>query len=245
MGVGGILHVCTANQIRSPMAELMMVDGLRRRFGDAAESVLVMSAGIRAMAGQPMQPRAIDELTRRGISSDAFRSTPLDLGVVGHAHLVLTATRSQRDELVASVPGALNKTFTWRELAWLLRDVRPGVADPVAIGHQLVGVVETGVARGVSSAFILDALQRNEHGHLWSIDLPPKTRDWGDQTGVAVALDVVRGAARRKLSTVLAGCGPVGTFVHDGLHKAENMLFEMHAVWPHLEPGGLIVADRR
>jgi protein-tyrosine-phosphatase len=86
------------------------------------ESVLVMSAGIRATAGEPMQPRAIDELTRRGISSDGFRSTPLDLGVVGHAHLVLTATRSQRDQLVASVPGALKKTFTWRELAWLLSD---------------------------------------------------------------------------------------------------------------------------
>src|SRR3981189_2861383 len=76
MGVGGILHVCTANQIRSPMAERMVVDGLRRQFGDVAESVLVMSAGIRATAGEPMQPRAIDELTRRGISSGGFGSTP-------------------------------------------------------------------------------------------------------------------------------------------------------------------------
>jgi protein-tyrosine phosphatase len=147
MGVGGILHVCTANQIRSPMAERMMVDGLRRQFGDVAESVLVMSAGIRATAGEPMQPRAIDELTRRGIASDGFRSTPLDLGVVGHAHLVLTATRSQRDQLLASVPGALNKTFTWRELAWLLRDVRPGGAPGTYLIHRVVNLAEMAIRR--------------------------------------------------------------------------------------------------
>src|SRR5271156_5195455 len=34
-------------------------------------------------------------------------------------------------------------------------------------------VVETGVARGFTSRFILEALERNGSGHLWSIDLPP------------------------------------------------------------------------
>lgn len=124
------------------------------------------------------------------------------------------------------------------ELLWVLvRHRQPSV------------VVETGVARGVSSAFILDALERNGHGGLWSVDLPPVTADWGDQTGVAVSADVrhrwsyVRGAARRKLPTVVARSGAIGIFVHDGLHTAENMLFEMRTVWPHLELNGIIVAD--
>ena len=34
-------------------------------------------------------------------------------------------------------------------------------------------VVETGVAHGVTSRFILEALERNGRGFLWSIDLPP------------------------------------------------------------------------
>jgi hypothetical protein len=34
-------------------------------------------------------------------------------------------------------------------------------------------VIETGVARGFTSRFILEALERNSAGHLWSIDLPP------------------------------------------------------------------------
>jgi predicted O-methyltransferase YrrM len=124
------------------------------------------------------------------------------------------------------------------EMLWVLvRHGRPAV------------VVETGVARGISSAFVLDAMQRNGHGRLWSIDLPPITADWGRQTGIAVAPGVrdrwtyVRGSSRRKLRTVLARCGPVDLFVHDGLHTAENMLFEMRAVWPSLRPGGFLVAD--
>jgi len=34
-------------------------------------------------------------------------------------------------------------------------------------------VVETGVGRGVTSRAVLEALERNGHGHLWSMDLPP------------------------------------------------------------------------
>lgn len=34
-------------------------------------------------------------------------------------------------------------------------------------------LVETGVAHGLTSRLILEALERNEAGHLWSIDHPP------------------------------------------------------------------------
>ncbi len=45
-------------------------------------------------------------------------------------------------------------------------------------------VVETGVAHGVTSRFILEALKRNGDGHLWCIDLPPIERVWRRQVGV-------------------------------------------------------------
>ena len=46
-------------------------------------------------------------------------------------------------------------------------------------------VIETGVAHGVTSRFILEALERNESGHLWSIDLPPNAV-LEKQVGIAV-----------------------------------------------------------
>ncbi len=45
--------------------------------------------------------------------------------------------------------------------------------------------VETGVAHGISSRVILEALERSGHGRLWSIDPPPEARLAGE-VGVAV-----------------------------------------------------------
>src|SRR5918998_4114566 len=47
-------------------------------------------------------------------------------------------------------------------------------------------VVETGVAYGVSSAFILRALEVNGRGALHSVDLPPLRREAGRFWGIAV-----------------------------------------------------------
>ena len=48
-------------------------------------------------------------------------------------------------------------------------------------------VVETGVGRGVTTRVILQALTRNGHGHLWSIDVPPLLeRGLADETAAVV-----------------------------------------------------------
>lgn len=65
------------------------------------------------------------------------------------------------------------------EILWVVvRHTQPKIA------------VETGVARGISSAFILDAMARNGDGHLFSVDLPPMTPGWNRQSGAAVAPDL-------------------------------------------------------
>ncbi|WP_161557864.1 protein-tyrosine-phosphatase [Micromonospora sicca] len=124
--MGGILHVCTGNQARSPIAERLMELGLRRRFGAAADAIYVTSAGTRGPAGSPMQRMAVAELERRAARHDNFVSQLLDLKAVERAHLVLTATRQHRDEIISQVPSAIRHTFTWRELAWLASGLKPG-----------------------------------------------------------------------------------------------------------------------
>ncbi|MBM0236229.1 hypothetical protein JNW88_02135 [Micromonospora sp. ATA32] len=123
--MGGVLHVCTGNQARSPIAERLMEASLWDRFGEIADSIFVTSAGTQGPADRPIQPLAAAELKRRGISSDGFVSQLLDLKAAERAHLVLTATRQQRDEIVAQLPSALRHTFTLRELAWLVGGLRP------------------------------------------------------------------------------------------------------------------------
>ncbi len=111
-------------------------------------------------------------------------------------------------------------------------------------------VVETGVARGVTSRFVLEALERNGHGHLWSVDLPhPFEPDIRDQTGAAVPEEArgrwtyVRGSSRRRLPGLLSDLGKVDVFIHDSLHTARNMRFEMDQVWKVLTPGGVMIID--
>ncbi len=111
-------------------------------------------------------------------------------------------------------------------------------------------VVETGVARGLTTRFILEALALNERGHLWSIDLPPPLqRDLHPEIGAAVPPNLrdrwtyVRGSSRRRLQTLLARLGSVGLFVHDSMHTEDNVLFEMERAWPALSTPGAIVVD--
>ncbi|HKH10991.1 MAG TPA: class I SAM-dependent methyltransferase [Rubrobacter sp.] len=110
-------------------------------------------------------------------------------------------------------------------------------------------VVETGVAYGVSSAYILKAMEQNGRGTLHSIDLPPLRREYERFWGVAVpeglraGWRLHRGPSGRLLPGLLREIGPLGLFVHDSLHTRRNMRREFDAAWPRLLPGGILLAD--
>jgi predicted O-methyltransferase YrrM len=110
-------------------------------------------------------------------------------------------------------------------------------------------VVETGVAYGVSSAFILRALEMNGHGTLSSVDLPPLRRNYERFWGIAVPDELRgrwrlhRGTSARVLPRILMENPAVDLFVHDSLHTHRNMRREFDAVWPYLREGGLLLAD--
>jgi hypothetical protein len=111
-------------------------------------------------------------------------------------------------------------------------------------------VVETGVARGLSTRVLLEALARNGNGHLWSIDLPPLLDDrLAEQTAAAVPerlydrWTLLRGSSRRVLPGLVAELGQIDLFVHDSMHTARNLGFELEQVWPALAPRGAALID--
>ncbi len=114
---------------------------------------------------------------------------------------------------------------------------------------QPKNVVETGVAHGVTSRFILEALERNGSGHLWSIDRPPIEPEWQEQIAIAVddrlkhRWSYILGSSRRRLPSLVAQLGQIDLFVHDSLHSARNVRFEMDQAWAVLRPGGAIIVD--
>ncbi len=124
-------------------------------------------------------------------------------------------------------------------MAWCLtRHLRPEV------------VIESGVARGLTTAAILRALALNGAGHLWSIDLPPLLeRELSTQTGAAVnARDRVRwtllsGSSRRVLPGLVRKLARVDLFIHDSMHTGRNVKFELDRIWPALADGGAVLVD--
>jgi predicted O-methyltransferase YrrM len=136
----------------------------------------------------------------------------------------------------------------------LLRDLHPEVA------------VETGVCNGVSTAFLLLALEDNGTGTLHSIDLPEIAGEeyeegtfWDGKGGAVIppgkepgwmvppALrdrwELVLGRSQDELPSLLERVGPIDFFMHDSEHSYECMSFEFHAAWEALRDGGLLVAD--
>jgi len=110
-------------------------------------------------------------------------------------------------------------------------------------------ILETGVAHGVTSRFVLEALARTGGGHLWSIDFPPFERELRQEIGAAVGgrfadrWTFISGSSRRRLPKVLSAIGAIDVFIHDSLHSTRNVSFELDQVWPALKPQGIAVVD--
>jgi predicted O-methyltransferase YrrM len=111
-------------------------------------------------------------------------------------------------------------------------------------------VVETGVGIfGSSSAAILAALEANESGHLFSIDLDRARMFFGVPTGLGIPValrprhTVLIGPSKKVLPKLLAKVAPIDLFLHDGLHTKGAMLWEYRTAFERLRPGGILASD--
>jgi hypothetical protein len=125
-------------------------------------------------------------------------------------------------------------------------------------------VVETGVAAGFSTAYLLQGLADNGAGRMISIDLPTVeptgrvdrdgVRDRSsvpdaERTGFVVPDDLRArwelrlGDARELLPRAFVEHPSVDVFFHDSDHSYDHMLWEYRTAWPHLRPGGWLLSD--
>lgn len=123
-------------------------------------------------------------------------------------------------------------------------------------------VVETGVAAGSSSAFILKALHDNQKGKLYSIDLPPIPEENGNvpgdmnwilpdgvEPGAAVPpslryrWELIISPSQTALPPLLQRLGQIDIFLHDSEHSYEHMMWEYETAWPYIKTQGILLSD--
>ena len=111
-------------------------------------------------------------------------------------------------------------------------------------------VLETGVAYGVTSAFIAKALALNGAGELHSVDRAPVRPGVEDYIGAFVPDELRsrwtlhRGTSQRLLPRLLPEIAGPSLFVHDSQHTYRNVSWELRNVTPHLaRPAAVLVDD--
>jgi hypothetical protein len=121
-------------------------------------------------------------------------------------------------------------------------------------------IIETGVASGLSSSHILQALEDNSAGKLYSIDLPNadneallkkvftrlpegKGSGWVIPDWLKGRWELRIGKSSDLLAPLLRELGSINLFLHDSEHSYENMMFEFGAAWPTIAEGGFLLSD--
>lgn len=122
--------------------------------------------------------------------------------------------------------------------------------------------IETGVLHGLTSLFVLRAMELNGKGRLISIDLPslfgapPANKDgctdtlppgkppgWIVDETHAARWSLELGPSLDLLPGILDKNRPIELFLHDSDHSYAVMSGELNLAWPRLAPNGIIVCD--
>lgn len=138
---GTVLVVCTGNICRSPYIERRLETLLR------GSGIRVVSAGIRALVGAPVEPLAAAQLARHGASPEGFAAQPLTPELIAQSDLVLGVTGQHRSAVVRMAPRAVRSAFTYTEFADLASDLVRATPSQRTDGVTWVGQV---VARALS-----------------------------------------------------------------------------------------------
>jgi len=110
-------------------------------------------------------------------------------------------------------------------------------------------ILETGVANGFSSSYILQALKILNKGKLISLEY--LYFPWHTKKGVGLAIpnelkekqEIVASTLSDELIDVIDKTRPIDIFLHDSAHTYNHMLKEFRIAWPNIKKGGLLMAD--
>ncbi len=142
--------VCTANRVRSPMAEALLRE-LVAADSSRGDAWRIESAGTWAVAGLPPMPRTEAVMAERGIDIGAHVSQPIEECAVESFNLVLVMEKGHREALIHEFPEIAGRVYLISEMAGMNDEVHDPVAGTTAdyrrTADELHRILTTGMSR--------------------------------------------------------------------------------------------------
>ncbi len=149
-----VIFICTANICRSPVAEVLFADWLRRR--SVAGDWRVSSAGTWAEDGAPASSYSSEVLAELGLDLKQHRARRVDRQMIAAADLLLCMTRSQREALQAEFPDLADRIHLLSAMSGPAYDIHDPYAGPrqgyVEMVSEVQHLLEAGGPRIVELA---------------------------------------------------------------------------------------------
>jgi protein-tyrosine-phosphatase len=165
-----VLFVCTANRIRSPLAEYLLLDQLQRR-GELRHGWRVESAGVWTQDGLPVLDAVLNAGEELGLDLSAHRSRAITSFCLKQFDLVIAMERKHAATIVNEFPHMRNRVLTLGEIVsgYAFDIVDPPRHTPRAIratARELAEIIRWGL-----SSICDNIVQRRSRGE-WQ-HIPP------------------------------------------------------------------------
>jgi protein-tyrosine-phosphatase len=142
-----ILFICTANQLRSPMAMALFKARLLQT--DGGQDWRVESAGTWPQVGLPALPEAQAVMRERGLDLTGHRAREVSAELMAEFDLVLTMQQSHKEALRAEFPKLAARVWQLSEMSggtWDVVDPLPLRVDEV---RRLAQTIDQALAQGM------------------------------------------------------------------------------------------------
>jgi len=134
-----ILVVCVGNICRSPMAEALLRDALKGR-----EEVVVESAGLGALVGEPASGFSVELMQERGLDITGHRAQQLTPELITRADLILVMESGHRRAVDENEPTARGKLYRLGE--WQDLEIPDPYRQPREAFEETLKLIDKGVA---------------------------------------------------------------------------------------------------